>query len=210
MLFSSLVQERDFKSKGDCCYSWEGQALFEPGCMGGRLSADWVSTHNFKWLRHQRSSQKLLKKNYWISRLLNCTFNDTWRCHQFEIFSALLALCEGNPSVVTGGFPSQRPVTRSFDVFFDQRLNKRSSKNRDAGDVRHHRVHCDINVMTLSDFFYRSWCICKPIRKLRRKWQIAIYFRPTMPPRDCFNLLQIFLPNVEVKSNSVFIESLFI
>ena len=96
---------------------------------------------------------KTSEKNYWISRLLNCTFNDTWRRHQFKIFSALLALCEGNPSVVTGGFPSQRPVTRSFDVFFDQRLNKRSSKNRDAGDVRHHRVHCDINVMTLSDFF---------------------------------------------------------
>ena len=33
-------------------------------------------------------------------------------------FSALLALCVGN-SPVTGEFPSQRPVTRSFDVFFD-------------------------------------------------------------------------------------------
>ena len=42
-------------------------------------------------------------------------------------FSALLALCAGN-SPVTGGFPSQRPVTRSFDVFFDLRLNKRLSK----------------------------------------------------------------------------------
>ena len=40
-----------------------------------------------------------------------------------EASSALLALCEGNPPV-TGGFPSQRPVTRSFDVFFDLRLNK--------------------------------------------------------------------------------------
>ena len=29
---------------------------------------------------------------------------------------------------VTGGFPSQRPVTRSFDVFFDLRLNKQLSK----------------------------------------------------------------------------------
>ena len=39
----------------------------------------------------------------------------------------LLALCEGNPPV-TGGFPSQRPVTRSFDVFLDLRLNNRLSK----------------------------------------------------------------------------------
>ena len=32
--------------------------------------------------------------------------------------SILLALCEGDPWV-TCGFPSQRPVTWSFDVFFD-------------------------------------------------------------------------------------------
>ena len=36
-------------------------------------------------------------------------------------------LCAGN-STVTGEFSSQRPVTRSFDVFFDLRLNKRLSK----------------------------------------------------------------------------------
>ena len=41
-----------------------------------------------------------------------------WWRHQMETFSALLALCAGN-SPVTGEFPSQRPVTRSFDVFFD-------------------------------------------------------------------------------------------
>ena len=42
-------------------------------------------------------------------------------------FSVLLALSAGN-SPTTGEFPSQRPVTRSFDVFFDIRLNKRLSK----------------------------------------------------------------------------------
>ena len=44
-----------------------------------------------------------------------------------ETFSALLAICARN-SPITGEFPSQRPVTRSFDVFFDLRLNKRLSK----------------------------------------------------------------------------------
>ena len=44
-----------------------------------------------------------------------------------ETFSALLAICAGN-SPVTGEFPTQRPVTRSFDVFFDLHLNKRLSK----------------------------------------------------------------------------------
>ena len=44
-----------------------------------------------------------------------------------ETFSALLALCAGN-SPVTGEFPTQRPVTRSFNVFFDMHLNKQLSK----------------------------------------------------------------------------------
>ena len=35
-----------------------------------------------------------------------------------ETFSTLLALCEENP-LATSGFPSQKPVTQSFDVFFD-------------------------------------------------------------------------------------------
>ena len=52
---------------------------------------------------------------------------ETWWRHQMEIFSALLAICAGN-SPVPGEFPTQRPVTRSLDVFFDLRLNKRLSK----------------------------------------------------------------------------------
>ena len=44
-----------------------------------------------------------------------------------ETFSALLAICAGN-SPVPGKFPAQRAVTRSVDVFFDLRLNKRLSK----------------------------------------------------------------------------------
>ena len=36
---------------------------------------------------------------------------------------------------------------RSFDVFFDLRVNKRWVNNREAGDLRRHRAHYDINVM---------------------------------------------------------------
>ena len=42
--------------------------------------------------------------------------------------SALMALYAGN-SPVTGEFPTQRPVTRSFGVFFDLHMNKRLSKH---------------------------------------------------------------------------------
>ena len=44
-----------------------------------------------------------------------------------ETFSALLALCTGN-SPVTGEFSTQKPVTRSFGIFFDLHLKKRLSK----------------------------------------------------------------------------------
>ena len=62
---------------------------------------------------------------------LTWIFSLWWR-HQMETFSALLALLEGNQAVFfrssSSGFPSQRPVTLSFDVFFYLRLNKRLSK----------------------------------------------------------------------------------
>ena len=51
----------------------------------------------------------------------------TWWRHQMEIFSALLALYAGN-SLVPGEFPAQRRVTPSFEVFCNQRLNKRLRK----------------------------------------------------------------------------------
>ena len=58
---------------------------------------------------------------------MGCNPTSWWR-HQMETFSALLAICAGN-SPVSGEFPAQRPVTRSFDVFFDVRLIKRLSKH---------------------------------------------------------------------------------
>ena len=61
-----------------------------------------------------------------------------WWRRQMETFSALLAICVGN-STVTGEFPAKRPVTQSFDVFFDN--------NGDASDLRRHRAHYDVTVM---------------------------------------------------------------
>ena len=44
-----------------------------------------------------------------------------------ETVSELLSICAGN-SPVSGDFPAQRPVTRSFDIIFNLRLNKQLSK----------------------------------------------------------------------------------
>ena len=66
-----------------------------------------------------------------------------------ETFSASLAICVGN-SPVPGELPAQRPVTRSFDVFFD--LNKRLRNNREASDLRRYRAHHDVIVMIKEDY----------------------------------------------------------
>ena len=82
-----------------------------------------------------------------------------------EIFFALLVLCAGNSPVI-GEFPSQRPVTRSFDVFFDLRFNKRLSKQSRRRWVetpsrplwRHSDVNMDSAQEGLSELLRRrSW-----------------------------------------------------
>ena len=61
-----------------------------------------------------------------------------------NIFRVTVPLCGGNSSV-TGGFPSQRPVTRSLDVFSDLRLNK--FLNKQSGDLRRRQAHYDVIVL---------------------------------------------------------------
>ena len=64
-----------------------------------------------------------------------------------ETLSALLAICAGN-SPVPGEFPTQRPLTRSFDIYFDLRLNNGWVNNGEAGDLRRHRALYDVIVMS--------------------------------------------------------------
>ena len=51
-------------------------------------------------------------------------------------------------SGVTGGFPLQRPVTQSPDVFCDLRLNRRLSKKyKEPDDLRRRRARYDVTIM---------------------------------------------------------------
>ena len=64
--------------------------------------------------------------------------NVQWSVRHSFLFSHMMTSSNGNIFRVTGplcgeftapgDFPTQRPVTRSFDVFFNLRLNKRLSK----------------------------------------------------------------------------------
>ena len=53
-------------------------------------------------------------------RIVVCIILGKWWRHQMETISAILVICAGSPT--------QRPVTRGFDVYFDLRLNKRLCK----------------------------------------------------------------------------------
>ena len=60
-------------------------------------------------------------------------------------FRCIITSSKGN--IFRGGFPAQRPVTRSFDVFIDLRLNKHGWENNcDVGDLKRHYVHYDVSV----------------------------------------------------------------
>ena len=58
-----------------------------------------------------------------------------------NIFRVTGHLCGEFP----GEFHAQRPVTRSFDVFYDVRLSW--VNNREAGDLGRYRAHYDVTVM---------------------------------------------------------------
>ena len=103
--------------------------------------------------------------------------------HQMETFFRFTGPCERN-SPLTGELPAQRPVTRSFDVFYDLRLNKRLSKQSwKAGDVRRHHAHYNVTVMLQNDIIARTpnlvisrfnniWrvCVCCLVNKCPAHW----------------------------------------
>ena len=124
-------------------------------------------SRNSGTLRHARENEVIL---YDTGQLTNSKPNDpedmssvqiiTWWRHQMETFSALLAICAGN-SPVSGEFPAQRPVTRSFDVFFGLCPINDWVNNREAGDLRRSRAHYDVIVMTRDTPSNASDHLCK-------------------------------------------------
>ena len=75
------------------------------------------------WLRDQIILTPIRFRTLWFDfhwslfrRVQFTISHHQWWHHQMETLSALLALSKGNPTV-TGGLPSQRPVTWSFWCF---------------------------------------------------------------------------------------------
>ena len=98
-------------------------------------------------------------------------------CYQMVAFSALLALCEGNPPV-TGGFLSQRPGTLSFDVCFFCAWTNGWANNRDAGDLRRHRAHYVAIVMQSWDNAHSEmiWWLPFPLHAINQDFVLGNIF----------------------------------
>ena len=102
----------------------------------------------FPWYNELRINRDPIKDPY--------DYNQSWWRHQMETFSALLALCV-EISPVTDKFSSQRPVARSFNVFFDLGLNIRLSKHRGTGDLIRHRAYYDLTVVSYFELMVIYW-----------------------------------------------------
>ena len=102
------------------------------------------------------------------------------RVHALLNFCALPALCAGD-SPVAGEFPSQKPVTRSFGVFFHLCLNKRLSKQlwgwwfeTPSGSLWR---HCDVTSVTA------TWTMVFGCELSYRRTLLALVIsRPDMAP----------------------------
>ena len=82
-----------------------------------------------------------------------------------------------------GEFPTQRPVTRSFDVFFDLRLNKRLSKQPWGWWFETHRAPYDVIVMVfgMSPILFRPQRVTMVLQSdLLHKSHNAPVLYPTM------------------------------
>ena len=109
LMYSDDLPSADIDANGPFGFGMVGVGLGE-GCHLHQITVVWL----------------LRSLGLWgISYVTGSTFS--WWRHQMETFSALLAICMGN-SLASGEFPTQRPVKRSFDVFFDLSLNKRLRK----------------------------------------------------------------------------------
>ena len=85
-----------------------------------------VLSFDFYW-KHCLTGLDTYHRNAWILRNSSLVFHMIMMTSSNGIIFYVAGVCAGN-SPVTGEFLAQRPVTRSFDVFFDRRLNKRLSK----------------------------------------------------------------------------------
>ena len=110
-----------------------------------------------------------LSSRVWLG-IFSCVYLQNWKfqtsyfawCHQMETFSALLALCEGKSPV-----PLKGQWRGTLKFLWSAPWINGWVNNREAGDMRRHRVHYDAIVMVwnvISIFvIFRCWLHPSPL-----------------------------------------------
>ena len=136
------------------------------GIVRGIAFDDWCHIHN--------------TRNGWLMRIklgVGMCFcrngsRSRWR-HKMETFSALLALCDGN-SPVTDGSTFQRPVARSFGVFFYLRLKIKRVEQTNSTCQRRDQQYFDLSAISLYIYYYNNDGVTRYTRynylALLRRW----------------------------------------
>ena len=118
-----------------------------------------------------------------------------------NIFRVTGLMCGEFAAPVTGEFPAHRPVTRSFDVFCDLRLNKRFSKQTwgwwletPSGPLWR---HCNV--------------YCQPTRWIFKRYKSLIneFLGPISIQRCCFTIIWNPIVNIRLSNDGlIFITSI--
>ena len=136
------------------------------------LIINWTITIKLPWNFHNQIKTFPLKEMYVKMSFVKCRpfylgLNALMAVHddviKWKHFPRYWPFVRGN-SPVTGEFPKQRPVSRSFDVFFDLRLNKRLRKQSWGWWFetlsRPLRCHCNGLIIPI----YIAWLLNQPDR----------------------------------------------
>ena len=75
-----------------------------------RYVSECLSRQNMLASYQSRLTENITSLKTLLLPLLEFASQITWWCPQIKTFATLMTICEANP-LVTGGFPSQRPVT---------------------------------------------------------------------------------------------------
>ena len=93
------------------------------------------------------------------SGIVALDYQESWWCHNMVMLSALLALCEGNPSV-TGGCSSQRASDKELSCYPwclpNKLLNKQSNCHLKSITLMWH-YHNECSQTNLVQFWYHGW-----------------------------------------------------
>ena len=135
----------NFPHKGQ----WRGALMFSLICAWAN---DWVNNRDAGDLRRHRAHYDVTVMQF-LKESVDLYMSHMMTSSNGNIFRITGHLCEEFTG--PGEFPARRPVTRSFDVYFDLRLNKRLSKQskrrwfetqshplwRDCNDVENKKNH---------------------------------------------------------------------